>query len=280
MVWHLGEGTSAKLLRWYLGPDHPSKLRLWRYVLTALGQPRLSVPYGQGATITLDYRDWLQGTILRTGSYEPEVWTALSTNADERAVFWDVGAHIGTFSILACRDPRFRMVHAFEPHPATNRVLRHHLALNAGVPRAVHTVALGAIREDRILTDGPRINSGMASLVAAGEPRRGRSTVPCTTADTLVFEEGVEAPTVMKIDVEGWELEVLRGAARVLAERPPRAIVFEAACERNAPEVDDPAIVDYLTGYGYTVSPIRRPDGHVEPRENYLALHRSGSYAG
>lgn len=275
MVWHLGQRSSAKLLQWYLGPDHPSKLRLWRYVLTALGNPRLSVPYGSGATITLDYRDWLQGTILRTGSYEPEVWTALSSHAGHGAVFWDVGAHIGTFSILACRDSRFRAVHSFEPNPETNRILRKHLALNPGVSRTVHQLALGAANEEQVLTAGPAINSGMASLVPSSEENRRQSVVRCVTADKLVFEEGVESPTTMKIDVEGWELEVLRGAERMLAERPPRAIVFEAACENNAPEMDDRAIAHFLEARGYAVTHIRRPDGHLEPRENYLALLQS-----
>lgn len=270
-MWYLGERSSAKLLRWYLGPDHPSKLRLWRYVLTALGQPRLSVPYGDGAKITVDYRDWLQSTILRTGAYEPEVWSTISAYAGPEAVFWDVGAHIGTFSILACRDRRFRMVHAFEPAPGTCRVLQAHLTLNPGVPRAVHQLALGAETEERVLTAGPEINSGMASLASQSQ-HGSQFRVQCTTADTLVFDRRVEPPTVMKIDVEGWELEVLRGATRLLDELPPTAIVFEAACESNAPTVDDPSIIEFLGERGYSVSHIPRPDGHLEPRENYVAV--------
>lgn len=272
-MWYLRERTSAKLLQWYLGPDHRSKLRLWRYLLTALGHPRLSVPYAGSGTITLDYRDWLQSTILRTGTYEPEVWNAISSVAGNDSIFWDVGAHIGTFSILACRDSRFRVVHAFEPAPEASRVLRHHLAVNPGVSRVIHQLALGSSNEKRVLTAGPAINSGMASLIRTSNPGRRQSVVQCTTADTLVFERGIAAPTIIKIDVEGWELEVLYGAERILTERPPAGIIFEAACERSAPELDDSAIAEYLETKGYSVSYIPRPDGHVEPRENYIAIH-------
>src|SRR5919198_280754 len=104
MIWRLGTAPSALLLRWYFGPDHPSKLRLWRYFLGAINNPRLSVPYGDGGVITLDYRDWLQAEILRHGSYEPEVWRTLVQYAGTDEVFWDIGSHIGVFSLLACRN--------------------------------------------------------------------------------------------------------------------------------------------------------------------------------
>ena len=60
-----------------------------------MNNPRLSVEYGRDGVITVDYRDWLQGSILRTGAYEPEVWAALTSRAQDNEVFWDIGAHIG-----------------------------------------------------------------------------------------------------------------------------------------------------------------------------------------
>src|SRR4051812_23408658 len=167
MARHLGDRTSAALVRWYLGPDHVSKLRMFRYLLGVMNNPRLTVPYGVGGRITLDYRDWLQDSILRTGSYEPEVWSTLSVHASSNEVFWDVGAHIGSVSLLACQDPRFRIVHSFEPNPETYGILQSHLQLNSKVTlarRTAHQLALGSRCEDRLLTFGPAINSGMATL--------------------------------------------------------------------------------------------------------------------
>ena len=274
MPWRLGDRTSAALVRWYLGPDHTSKLRLWRYLLVALQQPRLTVPYGERGRITLDYRDWLQDSILRTGSYEPEVWNSISAHADQKEVLWDVGAHIGSISILACQDPRFELVHSFEPHPRTFGILTSHLRLNSDVAVAksvAHQLALGARCEERALTFGPAINSGMATLGSEDGSGRQRTTVHCRTVDSLVYESGVAAPTLMKIDVEDWELEVLRGAQRLMEQAPPKAIAFESAANARC-EMLDVALSGFFSEHDYTIRHIPRPDGDIQPRENYLAV--------
>ena len=277
MAWHLGDRTSAALIRWYLGPDHMSKLRMFRYLLGAMNNPRLMVPYGAGGRITLDYRDWLQDSILRTGSYEPEVWSTLSAHALCNEVFWDVGANIGSVSILACQDSRFRMIHAFEPHPQTYEILQSHLQLNQqvmGAQRIAHQLALGARCEERALTFGPAINSGMATLREQPHTGRARTNVRCTTADVMVYEHGIEPATLMKIDVEDWEVEVLRGAQRLLREHPPKAIAFETAANERG-ELVNADVRDLLLDNGYAINHVARPSGEVEARENYLALRRA-----
>jgi hypothetical protein len=75
----------------------------------------------------------------------------------------------------------------------------------------------------------------------------------------------------MKIDVEGWELRVLQGAATLLRRHPPRAIVLEAPCDSEG-NIKVAGLTDYLTGLGYSVSRICRLSGIVDLRENYLAL--------
>jgi len=260
------------MLRWYFGPEHIAKQRLWRYVLNAMNNPRLSVRYGGSSVITLDYRDWLQHQIMEKGAYEPEVWSALSTRAVTGEVFWDVGANIGTFTIPALRDDRIATVHSFEPAPNVNRILREHVRLNGGDSCHIHQLALSSRNEECALTFGPAINSGMASLARGALPETKSCVVPCFTIDTLVYGQGFESPTLMKVDVEGWELEVLRGASRVHREAPPKTIVFEAECNGDGAIVD-PAICRLLEGYGYGVAHIARPSGEIEPRENYVAVH-------
>jgi FkbM family methyltransferase len=235
-----------------------------------LNNPRLSMPYGRDGIITLDYRDWLQSSILRTGAYEPEVWDALCADLGRDEVFWDVGAHIGTFSVLACRDTRFKMIHAFEPEPDTYRVLCAHLRLNPGVQRTAHRLALSSQREERALSSGPQLNTGLSSFVSDARLTKRTSMVKCATADDMVYEQRLTPPTVMKVDVEGWELEVLRGATRLLSEAPPRVIVLEASAEAP-PCTGDEGLGDFLASYNYSTEPISRPDGHREPRENYVA---------
>lgn len=243
------------------------KLRMWHWLRHAFGYRRLVVPYGTAGWITLDERDWLQRQIFVTGAYESEVWESMAAFLVAGDTVWDVGAHIGSFAVRALCDERVRVVHAFEPDPAHAQVLERNLALNGG-RYFVHRLALSSQTERRLLHLGPSSNTGLSSLTKRGG--RGALEVECRSADEVVFAEGVPSPTLLKIDVEGWEWEVLRGAERLLRERPPRAIVFESAADVSG-SILERRVPEFLREYGYLVRWIQRPSGIVEPNENYLA---------
>jgi hypothetical protein len=78
----------------------------------------------------------------------------------------------------------------------------------------------------------------------------------------------------MKIDVEGWEYQVLRGATTVLENPVLRLVVFEASCDSDGVIIDQrlPAV---LGACGFAVSHLPRPSGLVKPTENYLAVRDS-----
>jgi len=255
------------LARYYLGLDHPGKLRIWRYLYRLFGHPAVIVNYAGEALLRLDYRDFVQAHILRNGYYEPEVWDVLSEFTTGADVLWDVGAHVGSVSIRAALDSRVQIVHCFEPHPQTGAALKRNLALNSQLAVQHHAVALGDQVGREQLAAGAFGNVGTASLCRSWGV--GRYDVMCTTVDQLVFE-GVAAPTLMKVDVEGWELPVLQGTTSMLAEHRLKAIVFEAACD-EAGRLCEREISDLLGRFGYQVHRVVRPEGGIEPRENFLA---------
>jgi hypothetical protein len=74
----------------------------------------------------------------------------------------------------------------------------------------------------------------------------------------------------MKLDVEGWERKVLEGATQLLAIKPPKAIVFEGDSDAKG-NMQDPEIMKLLEGFGYAVKRVRRPEGVIFHRENYIA---------
>jgi FkbM family methyltransferase len=263
----LGKMASAALVRYYRSPGFPAKLRIWGWMRRWTGYARLRVQCGTNGWITLDERDLLQRYILGEGAYEPEVWESLASAARGNDVFWDIGAHVGSISVHALGDERIRAVLAFEPDPRQFELLRLHLTLNVGRGTAF-AFALSDRRERRPMRRGPGANMGLSSLTAGA----GGETfeVDCRTADELVFGEGLPAPTLVKIDVEGWESHVLDGFKRILSEKPPRAIVFEAdALESGEPA--DHSIAASLDRLGYGVRHLRRRSGIIEVRENYLA---------
>ena len=135
----------------------------------------------------------------------------------ESPVFVDVGANIGAYSLIASESPAVTVV-AFEPIPAAHAKLKRNLALNGRT--GVHTLNMAASSEPghlRMTCDGA---SSVNRVVDAGGRSTGKheetTLVDVTTLDIACAELRV-APSLIKIDVEGHELSVLRGAAASLS---------------------------------------------------------------
>jgi len=241
-----------------------------------MGHARLTQAYAGTGWISLDPRDYVQNKIFREGFYEPEVWEALSTWAISEEVVWDIGAHIGGFAIRAGLDARVRQVHCFEPDPRQVEVLSDNLSMNRG-RFAVHPFALSDHREIRPMTRGPAGNLGQTSLIPDIPNHQDVFDVPCDTIDDLVFGQRIPSPTLMKIDVEGWEWFVLQGAQRLLSEKPPKAIVFEDHCQPDGRPTDT-KLLDFLQKLGYESQRILRRSGKIEGNENFLAVRPLGRH--
>ncbi len=192
---------------------------------------RFTIPYGNSGWLTVDERCFLQRNIFVSGSDEPEVAEALFRCAAEREVVWDVGANIGSFAVLARLDDRVDEVVCCEPDPENREILDMNLSLNRGAPYRILPVALSDHTGQALLDQGPPTNRGMSRLIASGDRKETTCIVRCQTIDELVFEHKLPAPTLIKIDVEGWEREVLLGAQRVLRHLPPKAVIFESRCD-------------------------------------------------
>ena len=258
------QGTLLQKLyyAYFLSGGHPGKLRICRWVRRILRDARVLTPFFEGQ-IYADESDFVERHILRSGDYEPEVRDALLQFAERDEVLWDIGAHVGTTSLPLRNHPAVREIRAFEPHPEARDRLRRNLERNPG--RATYEICdLGLGDRDEVLTisDGREGNSSTAAL---GGP--GRFQIHTVTLDSCVKNWG-SYPTLIKIDVEGWESNVFRGASETLQAHPPKAVVFEAETTRTG-DLVDPGILDLLPGY--KVSRIPRPEGTIESRENFLA---------
>ncbi|QIB73932.1 FkbM family methyltransferase [Halogeometricum borinquense] len=130
-------------------------------------------------------------------------------------VVWDVGAHVGVFSVLAAGQVPAGTVIAIEPLPENAEQLRENLKRN-GRDATVRQLALD--------DESGRAELGVNSPSGAGAfgtlnglSSRRRTTVQTDCGDSLVAD-GVPAPTVLKVDVQGAELNVLRGLQRSLLD--------------------------------------------------------------
>lgn len=262
------------LARYLAAPEHPSKLRVWTWLYAIAGRPEVCVRYASQARMRLDLVDGVQNGIATHGFYEVEVWDALADYATGSDVVWDIGGHVGGVAIRAALDPRVEAVHCFEPNPRTAARLRTNLSLNPELPITHHAVALGDKTETRTLHFGPPHNIGQTSLVV--RPTELGTPVECETADGLIASGKAVPPTLIKIDVEGFEPQVLAGASRLLASGKVKAIVFESAADPKGRllSLDIPRLFEQ---FGYTFRHLGRKDGHLELNENYLATRNAPS---
>ena len=155
-------------------------------------------------------------------------------------VFYDVGANVGTFTCLVGQALTGGEVVAFEPYPPNVERLRENAARN-GVDATVLQVALGARRGEGELRVVDSTNPGTQESsidVAYPSPGRTVSTVPVSveTGDSIVREEGLAAPTVVKIDTEGSGPAVISGFAATLRRDGCRLVCVEPHGNRGEVE--------------------------------------------
>jgi FkbM family methyltransferase len=163
-----------------------------------------------------------------TGSYEPAVQDAISRLLSPGGSMWDVGASIGFHTIVASRavGPDGQVA-AFEPLAANLARLRRSIELNAMSNVLVRPVAVSDTCGTAIFFRAP--SAAMGSLVAPAASL-GEHTVPTTTLDQEL--KSLREPSLVKIDVEGGELSVLRGATELLSRVRPVLIVELLTADR------------------------------------------------
>ena len=155
--------------------------------------------------------------------YESDVWPVIMGEVHLGDVIADVGANIGLYTIaLANRVGSRGRVLAFEPDEANARVLRRHVSLNQVVTQTEVRVQAVGDREGFISFLTGQQSESRVSLEANAE----HPQVEVTTLDSVFQHQKVD---ILKIDVEGFEAHVLRGAMSLLrdAARAPRVIFVE-----------------------------------------------------
>lgn len=219
-----------------------------------------------GVSFLLDPRDLVPLTILRTGEWQPEIWEALLPNLREGSVFLDVGAHIGYFSMKAARKVgRTGRVLSFEPNPETLKLLNDNVARNHAENITVEPVACTEREQTLTLYAAPVANTGASSLarsnaeIAPGESAHGYQ-VRGRPIDDVVRELNLQRVDAIKVDVEGAEVSVLRGAANTLKRFHPKLIIEVVPAQLASFQTTPEDIASWLREAGYNRSRRLRPE--------------------
>ena len=192
----------------------------------------------------------------------------------------DVGANFGFWALPAAR--RGCRVIAVEPVPDTRARLAANAARN-GLAERVEIVAEAlSDSRDSLTIAVPGGESGQASAHPGERDDVASFSVAATTLDELLGDRSVR---FLKIDVEGHEPAVLRGAGRVLASGQIQYVLIELAGAVMARSGGSAAaLIDVLEGHGYGFLRFVRANEGLFPRRSYgrltLKQLRAGAYAG
>lgn len=229
--------------------------------------------------------------LANDGNYEVGETKFCLSQIQPGMIAFDVGANIGLYALLfaKCVGPAGR-VHAFEPEPENFRRLTVNLAINRFENVTANPSAVFASSQAVTLNIYPDAFHSWHSLgrPALPDPERPgeivrpetQLIVPAVSLDDYCAEHGVERIDFLKIDVEGAELDVLRGARGLLARGAVGAIQFEVSLPQITSLGRAPGeVFDFLRGLGFRCHPIAKtgellPETGAAQAEyaNYVAL--------
>lgn len=184
---------------------------------------------------------------------------------------YDVGAHIGYLTLLFAR--LAAEVYAFEPTTETLPYLRHNVRSKPNVEIVESAAGAAAGSAEMFVETLTGQNNTLAdsfqferTVAQAGRVavHTGHQTVPVVTLDDFAAEHS--PPDFVKIDVEGYEWEVLQGAGALLHDRPPALLIEMTRKQQETREL--------LTGLGYEILPdtLGYP-GETPATLNHICLH-------
>ncbi len=205
-----------------------------------------------------------------SGDNELPVQQALVDHLRPGTVFYDVGANVGFLTVLGARlvGPQ-GTVYAFEPVASNVGYVNQNCQANGF--KQVQVIEKAVSNRSGKGELNLAAYSGGAALASVEAPpdAAGTQTVDVVTIDDAIARDGLKPPDVVKIDVEGAELEVLQGMVMTAKRHRPVVIVEVDAAEVGLLRRKQAACEQWLRDHGYQVREL--PDSYAGIR--WLVKH-------
>ena len=209
-----------------------------------------------GLTYELDLNEVIDSSLYYAGSFEKNLEDLMDALVKPGMTVLDIGANVGCHTVRFARNvsPAGRVI-AVEPTAAAGRRLRRNVELNGFRNVQIHPVGLS----DR--EEGLRQVSFQSSYPLNGRLVVVEETVRLTSLDLLLEENAVTGVSFIKLDVDGHEEAVIRGALQTLRRDAPTLVVEVTP----PPDPGAPcAVLAILEGLGYSFrDELRRPVPHA-----------------
>jgi FkbM family methyltransferase len=208
----------------------------------------------------------------------------LSSLIKNNDIVFDVGANVGDWSLRVFSSAPEAFIYAFEPIPQAYSVLEKNLKIH---PARVFNKAISNKKGEKAIAYYNRSQqwAELSSFYRRQEVEKQCDlipvllTVPTSDLDSFCMEKNIDAIDFLKIDTEGSELDILKGAQRLLSNKRVAYVQFEYGGTYIDAQTTLKEAFDILTGHGYTVYRIM-PTGLIRIKEwrNALESYRYANY--
>lgn len=218
-----------------------------------IGRPTIVNADLLGQPVKLDITAKRELRRARKISHETDLVIRLREYLRDGDTIYDIGANIGLISLVMALHPSGSnsKVHSFEPEPKNFDQLQKNIALNGLAGRVIpQRLALGSSEGEVQLFIRGTAGEGRHSIAEA-KGSTDSISVPLKTATNFARETG-DLPTIVKIDVEGAEGQVIVGFEELIGEHPPRDFFMEIHSKGDGDKMPSGETIDaWLTDHGY-----------------------------
>lgn len=227
------------------------KLFLYLFRKSHLNDIRaIAKPINGNFKININTKNFIDACIYFTGDYEPYLKSNFAQLIKPGMTVLDVGANIGFHTLyFAELVGQSGKVIAFEPIEINYKALQQNLALNEFSQVIAVNSALGSTNSIlNIHIDNNALNPGAFNLFEDGEKN---TSINCVKGDDYLAENQIAQIDFIKVDVEGFELEVFKGLSETLRRCKP-ILVFEYDVNYQLRNKEDPrALLHFLHQFFY-----------------------------
>jgi FkbM family methyltransferase len=232
-------GLLQRLIRLY---TFYSPIRKGKYRLALAGLDSASNLPKQVQTKTTDNRNIIVNPTTFTyqfvyflGEYEPAITNVISKIVRKDDVCFDIGANIGWYTTLMQTLVSDKgIVHAFEPVPSSIETLKTNISLNKNADKVVlNEFALGDSEKVINIYNSATMPDGHASISKSDNEDVETISISMKTTDWYVQTNNIKEVNFIKLDIEGAELFMLKGASALFRQERPPIWVIEMALDTS-----------------------------------------------
>lgn len=208
-----------------------------------------------GKTIQMNVENLSEYVRVKSYKNDTHILEYLESNLNDGDVFWDIGTNIGLYSlILGAKSSKINVI-CFEPEPRCFSRLKANIALNGFKNIQTFEIALSSDNSEMFLNTSPEFGVGDHSLMNKEIVGARTIKIEAVRGDDFAEKHPSVSPNVIKIDVEGAEIEVLKGMKGVLSDPKCRAVLCEvhfAILDKWGYNNGAKIIAQLLKSYGFT----------------------------